>query len=276
MKRTYILTILLILITTLSLQAQELDIRGHWVGVASYEKQHLVMHIDFFEHGGQIVGSCRIPEWEPDVLGTSAVKVQGTKVSFDLSGFGSLILHYDSSFQRLKGQAVNRNGVFDFQFSKVMQPAEKLYYNKTFNVPSAGGVILKAELVIPEKLGKHPVIIIFGDRDQGSRHSQRGRALMFARRGIATFIFDRRGEGESRGDANKAMFKDLVADGMALVDSVLNREHVDPAQVGIMGIGFGGNITPFIAAQHSSVKFMINVLRRWRTSGPSAGMPWSE
>ena len=258
MKHIYLLSAILILFT-LSLPAQEVDLRGHWVGTASYEKQHLVINLDFFEYGGQLVGSCRVPEWEPDMLGTSPIKIAGNKVSFQLSAFGSLILQYDKQFDRLQGQAVNRNGVFDFQFSRVQQPAERQYYNKTFNVPSVGGVIIKGELVIPEKLGKHPVAVIFGDREHGSRHSQRGRALMLARRGIAAFIFDRRGEGESSGDSKNVMFKDMVADGMALVDFVANRENVDPAQIGLIGIGSGGSITPHIAAQKSNIAFLINI-----------------
>lgn len=120
-----VLTLLIILITSM-LTAQELDVSGHWEGVVSYEKEHLVIKFDFFKYSNSLVGACRIPEWEPDILGTSPLKVEGKKVSFQLSGFGSVILQYDDKFHRLRGQSVNRDGVFNFQLSKVILPAEKL------------------------------------------------------------------------------------------------------------------------------------------------------
>lgn len=82
---------------------------------------------------------------------------------------------------------------------------------------------------------------------------------MLARRGIAALIFDRRGEGNSSEDAKNVLFKDLVADGVAIADFTSRLENVDPAQVGIMGFGAGANITPFIAAQSTNVAFIVNV-----------------
>lgn len=255
----YLLILISVFFPATLVQAQELDISGHWVGVATYEKQNLVLNIDFFSMNDTMVGACRIPEWEPDMLGTSAVKIEGKKVSFQLSGFGSAILQYDEKFDRLRGQSVNRNGVFNLQLSRVIQPAEKLYYNKTFNVPSSAGAILKAELIVPETMGKHPLAIFFGDKNEGSRHTQRGRALMLARRGIAALIFDRRGEGESNGDVNNVTLNDYVADGLAMIDFAGNRENVDPQQIGLIGFGTGADVVHYLAAQKNDLAFVVNI-----------------
>ena len=71
--------------------------------------------------------------------------------------------------------------------------------------------------------------------------------------GIGVVTFDRRGEGESTGDATRGRF-DLQAD-----DAVAVLRAVDAERVGLWGISQGGWIGPIAAAASDEVAFLVLV-----------------
>ena len=71
--------------------------------------------------------------------------------------------------------------------------------------------------------------------------------------GIGVVTFDRRGEGESTGDATRGRF-DLQAD-----DAVAVLRAVDAERVGLWGISQGGWIGPIAAAGSDEVAFLVLV-----------------
>ena len=71
--------------------------------------------------------------------------------------------------------------------------------------------------------------------------------------GIGVVTFDRRGEGESTGDASRGRFQLQVDDALAV------REAINVAQVGMWGVSQGGWIAPLAAAQSDRVAFVVGV-----------------
>ena len=71
--------------------------------------------------------------------------------------------------------------------------------------------------------------------------------------GIGVVSFDRRGEGESTGDASRGRFQ-LQAD-----DALAVREAIDVPRVGMWGFSQGGWIAPLAASQSDRVAFVVGV-----------------
>jgi len=71
--------------------------------------------------------------------------------------------------------------------------------------------------------------------------------------GIGVVTFDRRGEGESTGDATRGRFELQVEDALAVVRAV------DAERVGLWGISQGGWIGPLAAAASDEVAFLVLV-----------------
>jgi len=71
--------------------------------------------------------------------------------------------------------------------------------------------------------------------------------------GIGVVTFDRRGEGESTGDASRGRFRLQVDDALAV------REAIDVPQVGMWGVSQGGWIAPLAAAHSDRVAYVVGV-----------------
>ncbi|HEU0236075.1 MAG TPA: alpha/beta hydrolase [Candidatus Limnocylindrales bacterium] len=91
----------------------------------------------------------------------------------------------------------------------------------------------------------------------GTRETYRLLASHFARRGVATLIYDKRGTGESAGSFATATFDDLTADALAAVSLLRADADIDPARVGLAGMSQGGWIIAQAANQSDDVAFLV-------------------
>src|SRR5512133_1905059 len=71
--------------------------------------------------------------------------------------------------------------------------------------------------------------------------------------GIGVVTFDRRGEGDSTGDATRGRFELQVDDALAVLRAV------DAERIGLWGISQGGWIGPLAAAASDEVAFLVLV-----------------
>jgi pimeloyl-ACP methyl ester carboxylesterase len=85
--------------------------------------------------------------------------------------------------------------------------------------------------------------------------------------GIGVVTFDRRGEGDSTGDASRGRFQLQVEDALAV------REAIGATRVGMWGVSQGGWIAPMAAAQSERVAFVVGVASTGVT--PSAQMMYA-
>jgi len=88
---------------------------------------------------------------------------------------------------------------------------------------------------------------------EGTRDSRSLRHLheLLPPAGIGVVTFDRRGEGESTGDATRGRFELQVEDALAILDA-LDAEHV-----GLWGYSQGGWIGPLAAVASDAVAFLV-------------------
>jgi pimeloyl-ACP methyl ester carboxylesterase len=102
--------------------------------------------------------------------------------------------------------------------------------------------------------GQTALVAVHG-AGEGTRESPLLRHLheLLPPHGIGVVTFDRRGEGESTGDATRGRF-DLQAD-----DALTVLRAIDAERVGLAGYSQGGWVAPIAAAQSDEVAFLVLV-----------------
>jgi dienelactone hydrolase len=123
---------------------------------------------------------------------------------------------------------------------------------------SNGAVRLVGNLTMPKSRTLHPAVVlihgccgILPTRDFGYW------STYLAGKGIAVLAYDRRGGGESTGDANTATYEDIADDVLAGLAFLESRKDIDPRRIGFFGMSNGGYIAPLAAARsHGHVAFI--------------------
>jgi hypothetical protein len=112
------------------------------------------------------------------------------------------------------------------------------------------GAVLSGRLTMPGTGAPAPLVIGVHGAEGGTRQFHLFQHLETAlpAAGIATLVFDRRGEGESSGDAGSSTYELLAADVRAWMSQCAADERIDQARIGLWGISQGGWIAPLAAA----------------------------
>lgn len=124
---------------------------------------------------------------------------------------------------------------------------------------SSDGLRLVGNLYLPDTAGPHPALVFTHGSGGSGRDNQRHvtEAIHFARQGIVSFVFDKRGYGESEGDWQMATFEDLAIDALAAISLLKTRLEVDPARIGLRGASQSSWILPIAAARSDDVAHII-------------------
>jgi uncharacterized protein len=103
---------------------------------------------------------------------------------------------------------------------------------------------LAGELILPEGKGPFPVVVQTHGSGEETREASRGIAYLFASNGIASFIYDKRGCGESSGKEWRASFNDYANDLLAAVESIERFPEISAKKIGLFGHSQGGWVVP--------------------------------
>lgn len=120
-----------------------------------------------------------------------------------------------------------------------------------------GSVELQGQLVLPAGEGRAPAVVFLHGSGPMTREGFRPFAEAFAKLGVASLSFDKRGTGSSGGSWTTSSLDDLVGDALAAVHYLKTEERVDSSRIGFWGISQGGWIAPRAAARPEDVAFMI-------------------
>lgn len=120
-----------------------------------------------------------------------------------------------------------------------------------------GDAALAGTLYIPSGKGSHPAVIFVHGSGPDSREQYRFYADLFARRGIAALIYDKRGVGASTGDWRRSPFSALADDALAAVRFLKTHPAIDPQRIGLWGGSEGGVVAPWAASRSPDVAFVI-------------------
>jgi dienelactone hydrolase len=118
---------------------------------------------------------------------------------------------------------------------------------------ASDGVALQGTLMRPAGDGRFPTVVIVHGSPRLARafYAVWGRALV--RRGVAVFVYDKRGTGASGGvvpddNGDAAYLRLLGADAARAVEAVADRPHVDAGRLGLLGLSQGGWTVPVAAS----------------------------
>ena len=134
------------------------------------------------------------------------------------------------------------------------------------------GAKLVGTLFKPPGNGPHPVMIgVHGSgRIDRSDLYQNEAAKFFAPRGVAFFIYDKRGVGKSSGKYPGSYSSSMViyaTDALAAADQLAARSDIDASQIGLWGVSQAGWIIPIAASMDQSrISYTIIV------SGPTVSI----
>jgi uncharacterized protein len=121
-----------------------------------------------------------------------------------------------------------------------------------------GSLELSGTLMLPDS-GPSPAVVFLHGSGPATRAGARPYAEEFAKLGIASLFFDKRGSGVSGGSWITASLDDLAGDALAAVEHLKTYDGIDPTRIGLWGVSQAGWVAPLAAAQSDDVAFMILV-----------------
>lgn len=122
------------------------------------------------------------------------------------------------------------------------------------------GVTLRGSIVIPDVAAKAAVVFVHGS---GRQARNLDLAQSFAREGIASLVYDKRGAGQSGGeyeDRQNVSEKNILLladDALAAVDRLAEHPKLGGVVIGLAGISQAGWIAPVAARKSDHVKFLV-------------------
>ncbi|NIN11327.1 MAG: alpha/beta fold hydrolase [Gemmatimonadales bacterium] len=120
-----------------------------------------------------------------------------------------------------------------------------------------GAVELRGTLMLPAAGGPFPAVVFLHGSGPHTREGFRPYAEEFARLGLASLFFDKRGSGESGGSWITASLEDLAGDALAAVHHLRTEEAIDPDRIGFWGVSQAGWVAPLAASPSEEIAFMI-------------------
>jgi len=232
------------------------DLSGHWEGAFVRDGAVQLVALDVAGPAGASA-TLDIPELgmfgEPVPLTIADDVVQLHCV------YGDFVLHLHADLDELTGG--NDRWGPPLRLHLKREPAPSPVVERRPVTFRSGGVELSGTLLLPaaRAAGAHlPGVVTL----HGSANGQRGvweyrtHAELLVRAGLAVLLYDRRGSGQSGGDAD-APFSLLADDALAALASLRSQPEVDAVRVGLLGPSQGGWIALLAASRSRDVAFLL-------------------
>ena len=122
-----------------------------------------------------------------------------------------------------------------------------------------GDVELHGTLLLPDGPGPFPAMVFLHGSGPQVRAGFEPYAREFARLGIASLYYDKRGSGESKGSWVTSSLEDLAKDAVAGVDLLETMKEIDPRRIGFWGVSQAGWVAPLAVSKAPDTAFLIVV-----------------
>jgi uncharacterized protein len=243
------------------------NLDGYWEGFVDRQGAKLGIKVEFKTASDGVKAVIDIPDLYIHGYKLTNVRFEPPSVHFELP----LSREPDKFDGALKGeviegtysgsfyQAESRSAHFILRRLEKKPPPYKLEEVSFQN----GEVQLAGTLLTPLKKGPHPAVVFFHGSGPQTRESYlRFFADLFARRGVATLIFDKRGTGASTGEVwyrTGDRFDVLVDDALSGVRFLRSRPEFASKKIGLWGLSQGGWLAPLAASRSKDIAFLIVV-----------------
>ncbi len=225
----------------------QIQLEGHWRGFWVREGDSLQVQFDFKKSPGGYSGVFRSDQLRVTDIPISGIRTLLSTVHFDIVGDATTTV-FDGEVQgdSLLGDFRDGEAKGTFFFSRQLKPPSEIPEEEVTFVN--GAVTLSGTLILPGTAGPYPAIVFVQGSGAEGRWASRFLGMQFARNGIASLIFDKRGVGKSTGDWCTSGFEDLAGDVCAGVAFLRAHPEIDSRRIGIHGHSQGGAIDPLIAS----------------------------
>lgn len=125
------------------------------------------------------------------------------------------------------------------------------------------GLNFSGTLFVAKERKPQPALVIAHGSGKEGRHLRGYQYMgrMFAEFGFATYVFDKRGVGESEGKYVEATDISIPAgDLIAAVRAIKDRPEVDQTRIGVLGISQGGWVAPLAATRSDDISFVVSLV----------------
>ncbi|HEX8563074.1 MAG TPA: alpha/beta hydrolase [Flavobacterium sp.] len=262
--------ILSFFLSTLGASAQ--DITGDWYGTLEVPgtKLRVVLHIQQDASGYSATmdspdqGATGVPITTTRFISPmltlevpeAQIKYTGTYQDQTIEGTfvqGTASLKLDLTRQEIK---LNRPQQPKPPFPYVAEEVSFTNLKENFN--------LAGTLTLPDKTGKHPVVILISGSGQQDRDGELLGHKMFlvladhlTRNGIAVLRYDDRGAGKSGGNPQMSTSADFADDAAAAIEFLKTHKNINTQKMGLIGHSEGGIIAPMLASSRNDVAFVV-------------------
>lgn len=230
---------------------------GRWEGTSTLHSREFKVAFNFSESKV----TYDVPE-----MGTLYEKVQQYVINKD----GRFTIHIDGDPQVvLKGMMKDdmMTGISDDKL-KMKFSLRKISNNPDFLIEEevtykSGSLNLSGTLIKPIGQGPYPaIVLISGSAGEGKMTRERTRQMgyLFAKSGIASLIYDRRGNGSSEGEKDRIIRMEWLAnDAAAGAQYLSSRNDIDKKKIGFYGLSQGGWVAPYASTLFNNTAFIIVV-----------------
>jgi len=122
-----------------------------------------------------------------------------------------------------------------------------------------GDVELSGTLLVPSGTGPFPAVVFLPGSGPHVRAGFKPYADEFAKLGVASLFYDKRGSGESKGSWVTSSLDDLANDAVAAVTLLKGMKEIDSTRIGFWGVSQGGWVAPLAASKMGNAAFLIVV-----------------
>jgi putative phosphoribosyl transferase len=187
--------------------------------------------------------------------------------------FVSLVV--DEAFMAVGGYYRDFSPVVDEEVTTMLARARELAQPPTattalrLSFKNSRGLNLAGVLLAPDSPGPHPVVV-FAHGLGSDKDSPRNRATAEALRaeGVAAFLFDFTGHGESEGKPQESTPVQQTDDLLSALDVVATLDSLDADRVGVAGASSGAAVALRVAAERPAVRSVV--LRSGNPEGAEA------
>lgn len=166
--------------------------------------------------------------------------------------------------------AMSQHG-FSFPFSlhrpapEAAAPGAPPPYRRQDVTFSDGAVRLAGTLTLPDAVAHPPAVVLIAGSGPMDRNETlpwgfqpfRQLADFLSRHGFAVLRYDKRGIGQSTGDAATATTADYARDAEAATAFLRRQPEIDHRAIGLIGHSEGGLIAPMVAARDAKIAFIV-------------------
>ncbi|MCX6538772.1 MAG: alpha/beta fold hydrolase [Acidobacteria bacterium] len=252
-------------------------VAGRWEGNISILGTQLGIVVVLAADGTNYKATIDIPQQGARGLPLIHVRVEGTKIHFELMGGpGLAVFDGEQRGDTISGtfQQATVAGTFDLMRGAAAAAARAAAAQAAPAVPppykeeevtfKAGSVTRACTLTLPVSSKPSPaVVMITGSGAQNRDEEILGFKVFqviadhLTRHGVAVLRCDDRGVGGSTGSTSQSTSADFADDTLAGVKYLQARAEIDKTRIGLMGHSEGGLVAPMLAARVSDIAFII-------------------